>query len=250
MMDRGPIVQTADAIATILPTSLSNLVGWYRADGITGKSDGETIAQWDDESGNANHLTAVGSPTYETAEQNTLPVVRLDGLSQYLTRATFGGTAGTIIMAFRCGTRTAVDAVAMFSDTDGVTDYLSIEWSAANQLTMDQVTGTPETTGTATVAGFADGTTALLVWSSSGTAWTFRVNGVAFDFSYSVGSNDGEWSDDVVGGDSITFFAFLRTSASNIMGADAFEILVYSDQKTGADLAALELYLNEKWAIY
>jgi hypothetical protein len=66
-----------------VPTDIAGLVGWWKADAITA-SDGDPLTQWDDSSGNANHLTG-SSPTYQTAELNALPVV--DGVDDRLSAA-------------------------------------------------------------------------------------------------------------------------------------------------------------------
>lgn len=59
----------------------AGLAGWYKADAITGLSDGEAVASWVDSSGNGNTLTQSVSgakPSYETNELNSLPIVRFD----------------------------------------------------------------------------------------------------------------------------------------------------------------------------
>jgi hypothetical protein len=58
-----------------------NLAGWYKADAITGLSDGDAVASWVDSSGRGNTLTQSTSgakPSYETNEVNSLPIVRFD----------------------------------------------------------------------------------------------------------------------------------------------------------------------------
>ena len=66
------------------PDDISDLVGWFDADAITGLSDGNGISQWDDESGNGNHAeqsTSSEQPTYETNELNSKPIVRFTSSS-------------------------------------------------------------------------------------------------------------------------------------------------------------------------
>ena len=58
-----------------------NLAGWYKADAITGLSDGDAVASWVDSSGNGNTLTqstTAAKPSYQTNELNSLPIVRFD----------------------------------------------------------------------------------------------------------------------------------------------------------------------------
>ena len=67
----------------------SNLTLWVLADQIVGKSDGDSISTWSDQSGNGNDLS-VGSnyPTYKTAIINGKPVVRFNGTSNHLDSTT------------------------------------------------------------------------------------------------------------------------------------------------------------------
>jgi len=61
--------------------------GWYSADGILGLEDNDPVGTWLDLSGNGNHLTQAITdrrPTYQTNEQNGLPVVRFDGVDDSL----------------------------------------------------------------------------------------------------------------------------------------------------------------------
>lgn len=64
---------------SLLPSG--SLSGWYKADAITGLSDGAAVTSWSDSSGQSNTLTQSTSgaqPSYETNELNSLPIVRFD----------------------------------------------------------------------------------------------------------------------------------------------------------------------------
>lgn len=65
--------------ATIFGT---NLVAWYDP---TRNFSGST---WNDQSGNANNLTSVGSPTFSSTSFNGRPGVTLNGTSQYYSTVT------------------------------------------------------------------------------------------------------------------------------------------------------------------
>ncbi len=245
-----PSQNNASGPTTILPSDLSNLVGWYRADGITGKSDGDALTTWSDESGNSNDLTATNSPTYETNEQNTLPVVRLNGSTQYLSRTNFGGSTGTYIIAAKNKTLTGADYILGVSDTGAVGNHLAL-YRTAGSLHIEQAhSAAAETEGNVANGAMADNRAFILSWSTSGSAWENTVNGQTVTFSFSTGSNDGEWDDDVTGVDTFYVGALVRDSAAAHIEMDVCELIVYSDQKTGSDLTNLILYLNQKWMIY
>ncbi len=61
--------------------NLSGVIGWYKADAITGLSDGDSVSSWADSSGEGNTLTQSVSgaqPSYQTDELFGKPVVRFD----------------------------------------------------------------------------------------------------------------------------------------------------------------------------
>lgn len=64
------------------PEELASLtVGWYQADIITGKNDGDEVDSWTDSSGQSNTLTQTTSgakPIYKTNIINSLPVLQFD----------------------------------------------------------------------------------------------------------------------------------------------------------------------------
>ena len=84
-------------------------VAWYRADAGaldadgTACTDGVAIASWQDQSGHGYHLaqaTAGLRPTLETSERNGLPVVRYDGIDDYLIASAFPSIDLTNVTVF------------------------------------------------------------------------------------------------------------------------------------------------------
>jgi hypothetical protein len=70
--------------------SLSDVAGltlWLKADGITDKSDGDLVDQWDDFSGNGFHGTASGAlrATYKVNIENGKPAVLFSGAQYFAT---------------------------------------------------------------------------------------------------------------------------------------------------------------------
>jgi hypothetical protein len=69
------------------PSDVTGLRGWWKADAITGLSDGAAVGTWSDSSGLGNDATeGTGGfqPTYQTNEVNGLPCVRFDGTDDRL----------------------------------------------------------------------------------------------------------------------------------------------------------------------
>lgn len=93
----------AAAERAFLPTDLSGLVLWLRADTIADRLDGDTVQTWKDESGQGNHMTqatAAKRPIYKTGIVNGKPVVRFDGADDVLAAGdVIEGTSGLSIFA-------------------------------------------------------------------------------------------------------------------------------------------------------
>jgi hypothetical protein len=89
--------------ASFSPLDLPGLVLWLDASRITGLSDSDPVAQWDDLSGLSNHAAqATGSkrPTYKVNIVNGRPVVRFDGVDDWLPCGTqISDTSNTYIAA-------------------------------------------------------------------------------------------------------------------------------------------------------
>lgn len=68
------------------PTEISGLKAWYDASSIA-QSDGTSVSAWLDKSGNEAHMyqsTSASQPVYKTNQLNSKPVVRFDGVDDFL----------------------------------------------------------------------------------------------------------------------------------------------------------------------
>jgi len=69
------------------PNTITGLLAWWKADAITGLSDGAPVSSWPDSSVNGNNATQASSgnrPLYKTNILNGKPVVRFDGSNDFL----------------------------------------------------------------------------------------------------------------------------------------------------------------------
>lgn len=84
----GTVSNANTAVKDIVqPSAVTGLVAWYKADALTGLTDGAPVSSWTDSSGTGRHITqATGAaqPTYIANGVNYLPVVRFDGVDDYL----------------------------------------------------------------------------------------------------------------------------------------------------------------------
>lgn len=212
----------------------TGLVGWWKADAITGLADGDAVSTWADSSGNGLDATQTGTarPTYKTGILNSLPVVRFDGTDDLL--STVGFSHGPTFTVFAVVKAAAVPATAIFVgdanihfqlryESGGSTASLTM-WPDTNADTM-AVTATnanvlsavrQSTSGEVFVNGNSDGSTA----SSADTASGLR------------GLNFGAWDPGV----------------AHLQG-DIAEIAFYDTALSPTDRQAVENYLISKYAL-
>jgi hypothetical protein len=105
------ITPNVPAVTGFLPTDLANLEVWYDADDATTitESSGD-VSQWDDKSGNDNHLeqtSGTKQPSYHTGTLNGRAVVRFDGVDENLeSQNNTGFTTSDAISVFGVITKT------------------------------------------------------------------------------------------------------------------------------------------------
>ncbi len=245
-----PGVRKASAVAPPVwsPADLPSLVAWYKADQIS-LSDGDPVAQWDDLSGNTRHLvqaTGAAKPTYKTAIVNGLPVVRFDGVDDYL-RHTAGGD-------FVTGTTLTVAVVhvrrAIVGNSRTLTLHDTSEANDFNAVTEMMVYGAGGGDG---VVSYRNGTTThqdavandtpmlSLIWFD-GTDCNQRHNGAAA--STATAASTGTFAvDDVIAGS-----GFQGSAVANFCQDDVGEIIVCAADIGGTERTNLEAY-TDRWGL-
>lgn len=209
-----------------VPTDFSSLSGWWKADAITGKSDGDSITQWDDSSGLAHHLTG-GSPLYKTNILNSLPVVRFDGTDDTLTAA-FAETQPTTrfwVVRFR----SAYPPDREVSDGNNSLTCLLGRRSATQ---IDAYSGASISISTTPESPH------IYSCVYNGASSSLRVDGGTAVTGTVGGSEDTGGVQLAARGDSTTF-----------ADIDVAEVIDYGDAKNDADVLSIVDYLNTKWFV-
>lgn len=205
--------------------------GWWAADQITGLSDGDPVGTWPDLSGNNNHLVqAVGAskPTYKTGIQNGLPILRFDGLNDFIGPATFAMTQPeTVFVVLKQTTWTLDDA-----PIDGSTMYMIL----AQRATTPRFSIYGAAWGCENSA-LAIGSFGILTALWNGASSYIRING-----GNQVTGNAGAGFDGggIMAGRRHDVGAFY-------FDGDIAEIVAYNSNETPTDN---EAGLNGKYAIY
>jgi hypothetical protein len=245
------------AASAFVPTDISGLQLWLDAttglfDATTGGSaattDASAVARWEDQSGNAYHVTQSDSgrrPILKTNQQNGLNVLRFDGASngQYLFGASnfsiSGGTNRSVFTVFKRDDANLRNMIAWGSGATGALNAYTPEYFLRFAGTTKGYTN-QGTNGSWTIwSVIADGST-LNDYDAY-----FDGGGVATaNATLSTGTTINTTSSALYVGTSAT------GPASNNLDGDLAEVLIYDSALSTSDREAVRDYLNAKWAVY
>ena len=235
------------------PSNLSSgtLAGWYKADAITGKNDGDDVDSWVDSSGNSNTLTQTASgadPSYQTDEINSLPILRFDkdaSPGDNLLSADLGGDfepgTGDFFIAMVAKFPTSSGTQFIMNKAPSGTQGLNTFLSGGNFIFRPQTVGT--TTNQIQQNSPSVDAFHVYVCRRSSSTLTGRFDGSAFSDDDGSKVNDGDLNND----------ADFRLGSTSTAGLDADmdlgEALIGTGTLTDADLNRMSGYLAWKWGL-
>jgi hypothetical protein len=231
-----------DGASAFSPPSLSGLQLWLHADALS-LSDGDPVSSWTDSSGNGRHATQGTSgarPIYKTSILNGQPVVRFDGVDDYLflgnLSAAFPSAATLFVVCTISGTGPGMSGYSVY----GTGDNDAWWWHASGDGYQGAFRATR---AEAFPSGGTNSGTHLFTLQSSASLYEMFHNGSSLG-TYSAGYNAGTAhyiaSLDVSGG----------PRGDRYLKGDIAEIVIYSSVLTGTDRGLVETYLNAKYAVY
>ncbi|MEI6235469.1 MAG: C25 family cysteine peptidase [Planctomycetota bacterium] len=193
---------------------------------VTGNTNGASVSQWNDKSGNAKHVseaTAGKQPTYQFAQQNGLNVIRFDGVDDQL---------------FRNGN---VNVQTIF-----IVNKLQATQASTSGIVGSSANGANNVDLGVRLLG------AATTWSSPGNGndftnpagSEFRVDGV---LTTAQGSTGFHIVTAIRGGSTSGFDSVGMYFPARAISADIGEIVAYSSALNATDRASVEAYLNAKW---
>lgn len=217
------------------PTDISGLFLWCSADEITGKSDGDPVLSWNDQSGNSRNMTeATNGPTYKTGIQNGLPVLRFDGSNDRLeTVAASIGPNYTLFLVAKANGATTNTGIL---DSDQSPSRLwQFRWSTTviQFIGFNAAGGTGTDTEPVTLANWnvysgVRGTNTVQAW----------VNGTSNGSTAVTGTNATHTNRIRVGQHQGGYTQY-----------DLGEVVFYDTALSSTDRANVETYLSDKWGI-
>ena len=224
-----------------LPTSLANLAAWYRGDlGIT--LNGGTVSAWADQSGNGRHATngtAAQQPTYGTAAgMRGHAALSFDG-GDILTTSAFDMPRACSCFVV-CGSLTTRGMLVEHGNGDGFYLYAAGNAAAAvfgaTGLGYHRAFQNPPTTWTPANSHSAmiyDEANPPVIRSSDGLITPTSTDGVAqASQTRNKALNIGA-----------------RSGLSLQHNGQIMEIILYSRALTAGEIAAVELYLSNRYGV-
>lgn len=225
-------------------------IAWYKADAITGLSDGDPIDTWPDSSGNSRDLTQTGTarPLYKTGIVNSLPVARFDGSNDFMSSSSF-----TLSSNVCC---------AVVYQLSALKDYNSLV-NVHNSSTPGYISTYlvhHYYSNTTVLHGHNPGTATYITRSAGGSTGAFKIdsysqayNSTGFLCYYSVNGNQslgfGGYSGNAA---PATGTAYVHVGYSGLgsgyLNGDIAEIVLY-EETTNRESVWLEGYFADKYNI-
>lgn len=212
--------------------------GAYKDAGVTLCADGDTVQQWNDQSGNGNNLsqaTAGNRPTYRANIVNALPVVRCSHAASSYLKDTGLAVAQplTAALVFRTSTEATSYNPVVFDSTDNTSEVALqcvLNTGDVNGLRWLLYAGTAQSD-----VGRPDVGYNIHLFRVSGGSATYRLNGETV-VSAAVGAHG-------LSGVQLGQGAFLDGS----LDGDLCECLAYDSSLSDAETKQLEGYLSGRW---
>ncbi len=224
------------------PKNIANLKMWFKADSITGLSDGDAVSNWDDLSSSnfdASQSNATYRPLYKTNIINGKPVVRFDGANDYLENTSISGftnQSSAFLMqkingsqcggSYELGVNRAVNSGASILPWCGSTMYSRVSGAGAGDITW----------------AFSVPYTKLL---------TQIYNGPS--------ANQKAWEDGTLKNTAGASSAFGTSPNSLVLGSltpsnywlqtDIAELIFYSAAVSDTDRKGIEAYIQNRWGL-
>lgn len=220
------------------PLTLSPVL-WLKADagtfqtsgGAAATADGDPVGEWQDQSGNANHMgqaTAGLRPSLKLAIQNGLPVVRFDGIDDYIAAAFALTQPEDVFAVFR---------PSSYGGTKRVWDG-----NAGNSMGLYQSGAAPELSLYAgnglAFSGPATSSFGLVQATYNGASSAARLNGGAATTGDAGAANAAGLKLATNGGVSLW------------LDVDFAEMLIFGAVLSAGDRANVETYLNGRWGVF
>jgi hypothetical protein len=229
--------------ATFSPDQVANLAGWYKADAITGLTNGAAVATWPDSS--SNNLTGTqgnvaARPAYQASMVNGKPVVRFDGVNDLIESGMSASPANSTTFAVLRPTSTSGAFTIRGSFSGSSTGGLQYRVNNGKQLLIKQFVaqiGSPSAT-TLSTTNFS--VVAVTLATGASGSYAFYLNGTA--------DGSGSTTETLVAG-MTTLIGMGQGGTNEPFSGDIAELICYSSVLSAADRNSVTAYLGTKYGI-
>ena len=227
------------AVAPIQPNAIANLALWLKADvgafvdaGVTLATNGQTVQQWNDQSGNGRNVTqatALNRATWNTNQVNGLPALNFN-LHWYNIPAGLG--TGNISVLAVCNVA-GNHSYALLGGSGGTPQFDIGQNGAGNSINQIWFHDTASDSSTAVTLG---------VWTNL--CWFLGSGGVGAKFRV-AGADAGAITSTITTA-TLILGALLNGGNNKLVGGLA-ELMFYNRNLTASEVAGLEAYINSRY---
>ncbi len=228
------------------PASISGLQFWYKSDagafndaGSTLATNGQTVQQWNDQSGNSRNLTQATSgkrAIYNTNQLNNLPGILFDGTDDFFS------VSGTNIMSVTSGSTSTWFVVAkplIDSQLLALCAQSTTTWGIVG-VNLDVYDGSNESFRLWDL---------LTTVAHRGIATRAGTGGTDVNV-YVTGSSVGQVQGAIGNASTGNFFVGIRSDGTSwAMNGYIYEIGGYNSVLSAGNLTLLNTYLNTRWGV-
>lgn len=229
------------------PARVSGLLLWLVADRIMGLVDGDPVSTWADASGqgnNATQSTTAAKPLWKVNIAGGRPVVRFDGVDDYLTvanAANFDLATPTIFVVgvASAGTGTFTGKLT-FAGGVGDANRRKLDVRRASSTTFSFQSGADsmfKASGTLSWSGF----NVMSIVARGATDYTLAVNGTAADATTPT--------IDLTTYNTSALIIGAGTSGAEFLTGDIAEVVIYNRALSAAERKQVERYLGARYGV-
>lgn len=222
------------ARSSIIPT-FGNLLMWYDANSISGKSQGDRVTTLSDLSGNGNDITAVtNGAIYDTNAFFGKPSLNFNGSNTNMgaNSRLVPLTDISIFLVLRYSTGRALGLENDGSGTDGLSWYNNSSWVIRTSGANNDVSFSGQV---------ANGTIYSLLLGSGGTAGSMsKCNATAQTTGTGTAYTDA----------SVNFHLGSSGNSSSLFSGYIAEVAIYSAKLSETNRDAIHVALNDKWQVF
>ena len=221
------------------PTTVAGLNAWFKADAITGLVDGDPVATWPESqsAANATQGTAAKKPVYKTAQVNSLPAVRFDGVDDVMTSTASSSLTATTVFVVAKVTAATVGRALRGAGNDGGLEF-RINATDFQQVVRQNVADVSSSTSTVTEDAWQSWTTSF----ANASTYAFYAGGTA--------NGTGTHAVTLTAAQTTALGAGLTGGAGfDFMVGDIAEIIVYDSVLSAGDRATVHTYIQDKYGI-